>query len=175
MKQSERPRQVLSIRHFCRAVQAASLTLCISLGILLGMAPGYVLPSFAGDDAATLRAAAQQQFARAESLRAALEAKTEPQTVKDYTELVSAYRHVMLITPRAPEVPTAIKEIGDLYRSMGSSLTAYTSIQRSRPMDSCFASIQPRVTAKRRCWLSPKYKEIIWASPTWRRQASKIS
>ena len=76
-------------------------------------------PSFAGDDDATLRAAAQQQFARAEALRAALEAKTEPQTVKDYTELVSAYRHVMLITPRAPEVPAAIKEIGDLYRSMG--------------------------------------------------------
>lgn len=52
--------------------------------------------------------------------RAALEAKAERErSVRDYEDLVSAYRRVYLITPNAVEVPPAIKEVADLYRRMG--------------------------------------------------------
>jgi N-acetylmuramoyl-L-alanine amidase len=76
--------------------------------------------ALAGADAAMRKAAAQGQFERAEALRAAFEAKTERErSVRDYENLLSAYRRVYLITPNAVEVPPAIKRVGDLYRRMG--------------------------------------------------------
>jgi N-acetylmuramoyl-L-alanine amidase len=72
------------------------------------------------DDLTQRRASAHDQFARAEALRADLEAKPERQrSIKDYQQLVSAYRRVYLITPNAVEVPGALKQVGDLYRTMG--------------------------------------------------------
>ncbi len=57
--------------------------------------------------------------------RAALEAKPERErSVRDYEDLVSAYRRVYLITPNAVEVPPAIKNVADLYRRMGEQFEA---------------------------------------------------
>ena len=57
--------------------------------------------------------------------RAALEAKAERErSVRDYEDLVSAYRRVYLITPNAVEVPPAIKNVADLYRRMGEQFEA---------------------------------------------------
>jgi N-acetylmuramoyl-L-alanine amidase len=71
-------------------------------------------------DAGSRRAAAQGQFERAEALRAALEVKTERErSLREYEAVVSAYRRVYLITPNAVQVPSAIKNVADLYRRMG--------------------------------------------------------
>ena len=89
------------------------------LSLLLGLVMCLAIPS-RGDDLSQRREQAHDQFARAETMRADLEAKTERQrSIKDYQQLITAYRHVYLITPNAVEVPGAIKEVGDLYRTMG--------------------------------------------------------
>jgi N-acetylmuramoyl-L-alanine amidase len=76
--------------------------------------------ALANADAAMRKAAAQGQFERAEALRAAFEAKSERErSLRDYENLLAAYRRVYLITPNAVEVPPAIKMVGDLYRRMG--------------------------------------------------------
>ena len=55
-------------------------------------------------------------------MRAALEAKDERQrSIADYKQLVTAYRRVYLITPHAAEVPDALEEVAELYRTMGSA------------------------------------------------------
>ena len=87
--------------------------------LLVGFLLSGAIPSRA-DDLSQRRAQAHDQFARAEALRADLEAKTERQrSLKDYQQTISAYRRVSLITPNAVEVPGAIKEVGDLYRALG--------------------------------------------------------
>jgi N-acetylmuramoyl-L-alanine amidase len=99
------------IRRRFHSLRAISPILCV---LLLAALPAR------GDDAAARRAAAQAQFARAEALRAQLEAKTERErSIQDYQKLIDAYRRVYLITPHATEVPTALEEVGDLYRRMG--------------------------------------------------------
>ncbi len=91
-----------------------SLILIIALGL------GAVSPAAAQEGYLSRRAAAQGQFERAEALRATLEATTERErSLRDYENLVSAYRRVYLITPRAAQVPSAIKIAADLYRRMG--------------------------------------------------------
>jgi N-acetylmuramoyl-L-alanine amidase len=81
---------------------------------------GFGAPAAAQEDPASRRAAAQGQFERAEALRATLEAKTERErSLREYEALVSAYRRVYLITPSAVQVPSAIKNVADLYRRMG--------------------------------------------------------
>src|ERR1700739_3766694 len=72
----------------------AFLFLLLSLGLGLGA----VTPAAAQEDSASRRAAAEGQFARAEALRATLEAKTERgRSLQDYENLVSAYRRGYLI------------------------------------------------------------------------------
>ena len=89
------------------------------LSFLLGLILFAAVPS-RGDDLSQRRSAAHDQFARAEMIRGDLEAKPERQrSIKDYQQLISAYRRVYLVTPNAVEVPGAIKEVGDLYRTMG--------------------------------------------------------
>src|SRR5262245_58896633 len=71
-------------------------------------------------EAAERRTAVQEQFARAETLRAALEAKPERErSMQEYAAMAAAYRRVYLITPNAADVPTAIKLVGDTYKRMG--------------------------------------------------------
>jgi N-acetylmuramoyl-L-alanine amidase len=80
-------------------------------------------PAFTDDKPGTSptpRETAEAQFDRAQKLRAELEATPESQrTLAEYDAVVKAYRHVYLITPRAPDVPFAILTVGDLFRQMG--------------------------------------------------------
>ncbi|HEV1994177.1 MAG TPA: N-acetylmuramoyl-L-alanine amidase [Candidatus Acidoferrum sp.] len=70
--------------------------------------------------AAVRRQSASTQFARAEEQRAALNSKpTEKRTLADYKQVVTGYRRVALITPRAPEVPDSLLAIAELYTEMG--------------------------------------------------------
>ena len=66
------------------------------------------------------RQSASTQFARAEEQRAALNSKpTEKRTLADYKQVVTVYRRVTMITPRAPEVPDSLLAIAELYTEMG--------------------------------------------------------
>jgi N-acetylmuramoyl-L-alanine amidase len=70
--------------------------------------------------AAVRRQSASAQFARAEEQRAALNSKpTEKRTLADYKLVVTGYRRVALITPRAPEVPDSLLAVAELYTEMG--------------------------------------------------------
>src|SRR5260221_10151537 len=66
------------------------------------------------------RQAASTQFARAEEQRAALNSRpSEKRTLADYKLVVTGYRRVAMITPRAPEVPDSLLAIAELYTEMG--------------------------------------------------------
>ncbi len=66
------------------------------------------------------RETAKDQFDRAEKDRQALEAVPEnARTLKQYASLANTYKRVYLITPHAAEVPDALNEVAELYRSMG--------------------------------------------------------
>src|SRR6266852_3442497 len=70
--------------------------------------------------AAVKRQSASAQFARAEEQRAALNSKpTEKRTLADYKQVVTGYRRVALISPRASEVPDSLLAIAELYTEMG--------------------------------------------------------
>jgi N-acetylmuramoyl-L-alanine amidase len=74
----------------------------------------------AAEPTATIRRQAAAQFERAEQQRAALNVKPIPKrTLTDYRQVVSSYRRVYLITPRANEVPEALLAISQLYTEMG--------------------------------------------------------
>src|ERR1700722_9785195 len=69
---------------------------------------------------ATVRRQAAAQFQRAEQLRTTLNLKpVTKRTLGDYRQVVSSYRRVYLITPRANEVPEALIAIAQLYTEMG--------------------------------------------------------
>jgi N-acetylmuramoyl-L-alanine amidase len=90
--------------------------------LALTLAAGFsaAIPALAQSDIEARRASAQEQFERAEALRASVESKPERErSVRDYEEIVTAYRRVYLITPNAVPVPAAIKDVADLYRHMG--------------------------------------------------------
>src|SRR6202166_5309750 len=68
----------------------------------------------------TLKRQAGAQFLRAEQQRATLNLKPlAKRTLGDYRQVVSSYRRVYLITPRANEVPEALIAIAQLYTEMG--------------------------------------------------------
>ncbi len=70
--------------------------------------------------ASVKRQSASAQFARAEEQRAALNSKpTEKRTLADYKQVVTGYRRVAMITPRAPEVPDSLLAVAELYSEMG--------------------------------------------------------
>ena len=111
---------------FCLAAfELTSFALAVIVAPTLALALVATPSVAAQDDIASRRASAQDQFERAEAQRAALEAKAERErSVRDYEDLVSAYRRVYLITPNAAEVPPAIKSVADLYRRMGEQFEA---------------------------------------------------
>jgi N-acetylmuramoyl-L-alanine amidase len=79
----------------------------------------------AQDSPSLKRAAATQQFARAESLRADLESQPPAsRTEKSYLDVVQSYRRVYYITSHADEVPAALFAVGSLYRAMGDRYNA---------------------------------------------------
>src|ERR1700759_3053553 len=68
----------------------------------------------------TVQRQAAAQFERAEQLRAALNVKpASKRSLSDYRQVVSSYRRVYLITPRANEVPDALMAIAQLNTEMG--------------------------------------------------------
>jgi N-acetylmuramoyl-L-alanine amidase len=83
------------------------------------------LPCFAAEGSATAstnmkRQAASAQFARAEDQRTALNEKAaNKRSLAEYKQVISTYRRVYLITPRAPEVPEALVAIAELCVEMG--------------------------------------------------------
>jgi N-acetylmuramoyl-L-alanine amidase len=95
----------------------------ISVAMALSIAPSSTARDRAetGDaSTAVRRQAATTQFARAEEQRAALNSKPpEKRSLADYKQVVSSYRRVALITPRAPEVPDALLAVAEVYAEMG--------------------------------------------------------
>jgi N-acetylmuramoyl-L-alanine amidase len=90
--------------------------------ILLSIYPALIPPATAAPSAptATVKRQAGAQFQRAEQLRATLNLKPlAKRTLGDYRQVVSSYRRVYLITPRANEVPEALIAIAQLYTEMG--------------------------------------------------------
>ena len=74
----------------------------------------------AAEPTAAVKHQAAQQFARAEQQRAALSVKpAAKRTLADYRQLITTYRRIYLITPRASEVPDAWLAIAQLYTEMG--------------------------------------------------------
>src|SRR5262249_5093269 len=71
-------------------------------------------------DSHARRQAADEQFARAEEQREALNQKSATKrTLADYKQVVATYRRVQLITPHAPEVSESLMALGELYTEMG--------------------------------------------------------
>jgi N-acetylmuramoyl-L-alanine amidase len=76
--------------------------------------------SRADEDASSRRDAATAQFERAEKARQVLEARPESaRTLKDYTALVVEYQRVYLITSHGADVPAALNQVAELFRTMG--------------------------------------------------------
>ncbi len=66
------------------------------------------------------RAAARTQYEKAEKQRTALEGKPQKErTLKEYSQLVAAYRRVYHLSPQAAEVTTSLQAVGELYQEMG--------------------------------------------------------
>jgi N-acetylmuramoyl-L-alanine amidase len=89
--------------------------------ILLCFFPSLIAPVAASPaPTAILKRQAGAQFQRAEQQRATLSLKPiAKRTLGDYRQVVSSYRRVYLITPRANEVPEALIAIAQLYTEMG--------------------------------------------------------
>ncbi|MDP9337513.1 MAG: N-acetylmuramoyl-L-alanine amidase [Acidobacteriota bacterium] len=97
----------------------------------------------AAEPTASVKRQAAVQFERAEQQREALNVKPAPKRIlADYRQVVSSYRRVYLITPRATEVPDALLAISQLYTEMGehfgrnyyqSAVDAYHFLLREYP------------------------------------------
>src|SRR6202163_1876046 len=86
--------------------------------VLIFFSPALI--AFAAAPTAAVKRQAGAQFQRAEQQRATLNLKPMgKRTLGDYRQVVSSYRRVYLITPRANEVPEALMAIAQLYTEMG--------------------------------------------------------
>jgi N-acetylmuramoyl-L-alanine amidase len=100
-------------------------------GWLRRLVPALLLVCLAGVPAAAQsslterRAQAAAQYERAERQRAALESKPAARrTLREYSQVVTSYRRVFLITPHATEATAALMAIGSLYQAMGERFEA---------------------------------------------------
>jgi N-acetylmuramoyl-L-alanine amidase len=95
----------------------------VSPFFILWYFPPALIASAAASPAAptaTVKRQAGAQFLRAEQQRATLNLKPiAKRTPGDYRQVVSSYRRVYLVTPRANEVPDALIAIAQLYTEMG--------------------------------------------------------
>src|SRR5712664_427632 len=95
----------------------------VALGLALCVAPTSAARAHAessGTATTVKRQAATTQFARAEEQREQLNSKpSEKRTLSDYKQVVSCYRRVALITPRAPQVPDSLLAVAEVYTEMG--------------------------------------------------------
>src|SRR3984893_8260702 len=94
--------------------------LFVALGLALSIAPGSLAAESHDPSTVVKRQAATTQFARAEEQREELNSKpSEKRTLSDYKQVISNYRRVALITPRAPEVPDSLLAAAEVYAEMG--------------------------------------------------------
>ena len=99
-------------------IRAASLRFAAALSFSACLAAAPVSASNASPTAR--RQSAQEQFGRAEALRAALDSEASANRgLEEYRNVVSAYHRVYLITPNAPEAPEAIFAVAQVYEEMG--------------------------------------------------------
>src|SRR5467141_1527085 len=95
----------------------------LAIGFVLSVATAFPARARAesSETARTVkRQAATTQFTRAEEQREDLNSKpSEKRTLSDYKQVVSSYRRVALITPRAPQVPDSLLAVAELYSEMG--------------------------------------------------------
>jgi N-acetylmuramoyl-L-alanine amidase len=107
MRQKVRPKAA-TVRPILRVVLATALALSM-----------YARSGRAEETSSSRRDTAKAQFERAEKARHALEARPESaRTLKDYTALVVEYQRVYLTTPHGTEVPAALNEVAELFRTM---------------------------------------------------------
>jgi len=95
----------------------------LAVGFVLSAAtasPARVRAESSGTATTVKRQAATTQFMRAEEQREELNSKpSEKRTLSDYKQVVSSYRRVALITPRAPQVPDSLLAVAEMYTEMG--------------------------------------------------------
>jgi N-acetylmuramoyl-L-alanine amidase len=95
----------------------------LAIGFVLSVATAFPERARAesSETATTVkRQAATTQFTRAEEQREELGSKpSEKRTLSDYKQVVSSYRRVALITPRAPQVPDSLLAVAEVYTEMG--------------------------------------------------------
>ncbi len=78
------------------------------------------LSLFSAGAFAQKKAAARAQYEKAEKQRTALEGKPQKERkLKEYTQLVAAYRRVYHLSPQSAEVTTSLQAAGELYQEMG--------------------------------------------------------
>jgi N-acetylmuramoyl-L-alanine amidase len=94
--------------------------LFVALGLALSIATGSLAAESHDPSTVMKRQAATTQFARAEEQREELNSKpSEKRTLSDYKQIISSYRRVALITPRAAEVPDSLLAAAEVYAEMG--------------------------------------------------------
>jgi N-acetylmuramoyl-L-alanine amidase len=104
-------------KNFHRTFASASLGFVLAAAVA---SPAKTAAGTADAKATVKRGAASAQFTRAEEQRAALNSKpNENRALADYKQVVSSYRRVALITPRASEVPDSLLAVAELYTEMG--------------------------------------------------------
>jgi N-acetylmuramoyl-L-alanine amidase len=106
-------------KHFLRCFARASLGFVLAVSVVPARA--FSAETTARTATASVkRQAASSQFTRAEEQRATLNSKPpEKRSLAEYKQVVSSYRRVYLITPRAQEVSDSLLAIAELYTEMG--------------------------------------------------------
>ncbi len=95
----------------------ASASLCFALFFFAAIPSSHAASAASNS---VRREAAGTQFAKAEQLRAALNAKApDKRTLADYKKVLGSYQRVYLITPHAMEVPDALLAVAELNTEMG--------------------------------------------------------
>jgi N-acetylmuramoyl-L-alanine amidase len=108
------PTAANSLKKMFARVSPFFFLLCFCPSLIASAAASPAAPT------ATLKRQAGAQFQRAEQQHATLNLKPmAKRTLGDYRQVVSSYRRVYLITPRANEVPEALIAIAQLYTEMG--------------------------------------------------------
>lgn len=91
-----------------------------ALALFCGSLPASARTDAPATASSTKREAAEDQFSKAEEQREVLSSKpAEKRTLAEYKKVVSAYRRVYLISPRASSVSDALNAVGELYEEMG--------------------------------------------------------
>ncbi len=142
-----------------------------SLGLVLAMAGAPAGATGADTSRAVKKQAASAQFDRAEEMRTSLNSKpTEKRTLNEYKQVVTTYRRVALITPKAPEVPDSLVAVGELYTEMGerfgrsyfqSAVDSYQFLLREYPTNHYCQDVTLRIAKLQRDQLgdSPEAKK----------------